>query len=353
MAYNILGVNLSHNSSIALVSNGKLEFYLEEERLSRKKRDENPYFLLKKYLKKFTIDEIVFSGTSINHNDIVDLLIKSLPFNIKWSIFFENHHLTHAYCAFINSGFKEANNIVIDFGGSIPYLDNTISESESIFYLTQNSFTDKKIYKSYNSIFTTEGGISKTYSSVGSLFGIDVFDGGKLMGLSSYGKKTNYLPSFFINEKGNIKLFAHFSHQAAGVLKNDLFPKNFLKIKKEIKDKKLSQLGKDIAYKIQQEAQEEVAKLVEKSLQINNCKNITLSGGFGLNCVNNYFLKKKFPNINFYFEPISHDGGTAIGAAYARFKELNPNYSLTLQNSLYLGPQYSKEKLLEGIQKYV
>ena len=43
MDYNILGVNLSHNSSIALVSDGRLVFYLEEERLSRMKRDGNPF----------------------------------------------------------------------------------------------------------------------------------------------------------------------------------------------------------------------------------------------------------------------------------------------------------------------
>ena len=110
---------------------------------------------------------------------------------------------------------------------------------------------------------------------------------------------------------------------------------------------------KDIAYKIQQDSQKEIAKLVEKSIQFNNCSNVTISGGFGLNCVNNYFLKKKFPNINFYFEPISHDGGTAIGAAYWRWKELNPNFKFKPLKSLYLGPQYSKEQLLEGIKKYV
>ena len=49
MPYNVLGVNLNHNSSIALVSDGELILYLEEERLSRKKRDNNPYFLLEKY----------------------------------------------------------------------------------------------------------------------------------------------------------------------------------------------------------------------------------------------------------------------------------------------------------------
>ena len=35
----ILGVNLSNNGSICLLDDGKIELYLEAERLSRKKRD--------------------------------------------------------------------------------------------------------------------------------------------------------------------------------------------------------------------------------------------------------------------------------------------------------------------------
>jgi carbamoyltransferase len=37
MAYNILGVNPGHNGSVALVSDGEVVYYLEEERLSRQK----------------------------------------------------------------------------------------------------------------------------------------------------------------------------------------------------------------------------------------------------------------------------------------------------------------------------
>jgi hypothetical protein len=43
-----------------------------------------------------------------------------------------------------NSGFKEANNIVIDFGGSIKGI---LQESESIFYFSLNSLNEEKIYK--------------------------------------------------------------------------------------------------------------------------------------------------------------------------------------------------------------
>ena len=34
---NIVGVNISHDTSVCLLQDGKILFYLEEERLSRKK----------------------------------------------------------------------------------------------------------------------------------------------------------------------------------------------------------------------------------------------------------------------------------------------------------------------------
>ena len=42
MAYNILGINPNHNGSAAVISDGKLVYYLEEERLTKEKRDGNP-----------------------------------------------------------------------------------------------------------------------------------------------------------------------------------------------------------------------------------------------------------------------------------------------------------------------
>ena len=42
---------------------------------------------------------------------------------------------------------------------------------------------------------------------------------------------------------------------------------------------------------------------------------IVLSGGYALNCVNNYAYVSKFHTKNFFIDPVAHDGGTSIGAA--------------------------------------
>ena len=46
-----------------------------------------------------------------------------------------------------------------------------------------------------------------------------------------------------------------------------------------------------------------------------DCKNILLSGGYSLNCTNNYKYLSAFPDHQIFVDPICHDGGTALGAA--------------------------------------
>ena len=46
-----------------------------------------------------------------------------------------------------------------------------------------------------------------------------------------------------------------------------------------------------------------------------DCKNIVLSGGYSLNCTNNYKYLEAYPDYQFFVDPVPHDGGTAVGAA--------------------------------------
>lgn len=62
MSHNILGISIGHNGAAALVSNGKLVYYLEEERLSRMKRDGNPFRVMVDICSKYKIDKLVIGG---------------------------------------------------------------------------------------------------------------------------------------------------------------------------------------------------------------------------------------------------------------------------------------------------
>ncbi len=73
---------------------------------------------------------------------------------------------------------------------------------------------------------------------------------------------------------------------------------------------------KDLAKQIQYETKVHTCNLIQKAIDMSNNTNVILSGGYFLNTVNNKEYIKEFPNVNFYIDPIAHDGGTAIGAAY-------------------------------------
>ena len=103
----------------------------------------------------------------------------------------------------------------------------------------------------------------------------------------------------------------------------------------------------------EQETQEFVGDLIEKAVDITGENNIVISGGYGLNCVANYYFKERFPELNIYVDPISHDGGTSVGLAklfsHLYAKSNNLEYDKDPLTTLYLGAKYEyTEKNLDN-----
>ena len=71
----------------------------------------------------------------------------------------------------------------------------------------------------------------------------------------------------------------------------------------------------DYAYEIQTQTQESVGDIIEESIKRTNIKKVCISGGYGMNIVANHYYLQRFPDVKFYFEPISDDSGISIGAA--------------------------------------
>jgi len=96
-----------------------------------------------------------------------------------------------------------------------------------------------------------------------------------------------------------------------------------------------------MAYACQIETQEQVLNLIRKACEMSGKKRVVISGGYGLNCVANYYYLEQLKDegIEIYVEPISNDGGTAIGAALLHWYQISA--STTPQpREIYLGPQY-------------
>ena len=66
---------------------------------------------------------------------------------------------------------------------------------------------------------------------------------------------------------------------------------------------------------LQQKSFDYTCGVIQRAIDLNpDCKNIILSGGFALNCTNNAKYLERFPDHQFFVDPVAHDGGTAGGA---------------------------------------
>lgn len=302
-----LGVNISHNCSFAYFENDVLKEYYEEDRFNKLKHfnPEGPdgfkyvYLILKKF-KDINFDSI-FISTYDRHNDeweqeIIDNLLKQVTCK-KW-VFNKMHHEHHALCGFYFSKFKEALVLVSDGGGEVipsphktkwPYQTmesiHLVNDKLKIFYKaasnhrggTEDKKDDYKLKINETDILlTSESLAGLKYGNYRHQAGFKPNEEGQLMGLAAYKNKNTDIPEFLLN----------------------------------------------IANEAQEETLKEKVNLIKKAKQYSDCKNIILSGGYHLNCANNFKLVKHFPELNFFVDPIPYDGGTAVGVAlYERYKK--------------------------------
>jgi len=374
MAYNILGINPFHNGSVCVLSDGEIVYYLEEERLSRFKKDANPFRVILDVINKFKIDEVVIGGIDANSKTLgfsdedpfYSLIRKHLPEIKSYKNYDTHHHHLHCLHAFYNSGFDEALGIVIDAGGSIKKIgDIEGHELDSIFSILSKNNQTKVLteFVSFHPLMLKHytlrpSNIARAYSFFTYSLGFKPSEEGKTMGLSSYGKFNPKIPKYydFENCKCDVNYISEYIDDQyirqqlcdSETLKKLGFPDKY-----KIKRKEFTENEKDLAWSIQDTTQQVIKKYIEEYTKKTGLKKVVCSGGVFLNCVANYYLTKEFPDIEFYFEPVAHDGGTAIGTTYMRWKELNPNFKFKKQNKIYYGPKYSEKEILDKIKKYL
>ena len=373
----IVSVARGHNGSTTLLVDGKVVFYLEEERLSRFKYDGSPLLgLLKVFDYVDHIDHLVICHTH-RHGPVLDWSgedayqgwVRKLArkkFEFQTHEIDVIHHEMHAACGFYNSGFETAACVIADGAGSflqIGEIDDTCYEFETIFNASYPGDFDT-VYKhvgtkqsigmseAEDNIFITEyPGHTKMYEAVTQYCGFPAIEAGKLMGLAPYGNPNEDLPSFFNGEWGNRNLIIPTYPNAAllNVSRYDILKED---VKNHVEGE-YTDVQKDLAYKIQEETSNRMVQLIKKAHELTGEKNIVICGGYGLNCVANYKYWKEFPDLNIYCEPISHDGGTSIGGAKYVYNKLKETEKPSKQESVYYGPQYDPTGYmadLEGLE---
>lgn len=388
----ILGISRGHNSGACLLKDGEIVFALEEERLSRHKYDGSPFATMMK-VKEYTdkVDAIVICHTQsldlagkceyTGDNMYTALARKMGLIDRKADIYnhpqiidvSSQHHKIHAACAFYRSGFDEAVAVVIDgagssAGGQFGRDPITMWEVESIIDCAYPSYF-KTLYKHYGcreaivSAFETnadagalgeEGtfsrlvsgnaGITKVYEAVTEFCGFSAIEAGKTMGLAPYGQKNDNIPKLFrtdtvvpVSDRAVITP----TYPNSAVVNWQSF-KELSEIPEPGSDISKMQIRRDLAFHCQEETQQQALDTILTAAKLSGKNKVVLSGGYGLNCVANYWYLNKLneEGIELYVEPISNDGGTAIGAALIYYHTINES-SLKRPREIYLGPQYN------------
>jgi predicted NodU family carbamoyl transferase len=305
----ILGVNISHHCSFAYFENDVLKEYYEEDRFNKIKHFEPPNPILEEYeyevLKKFkniVFDAVVFVSFVREHVLVDKAYIDNILKQVKTKDikFYNNyHHIFHAMCGYYFGKFKKALVLVTDGGGDRIFKPcYSLQVMESIFLINNKKI--KKFYQaasniglSYFNEFKNNVKEIKTTEN-----GVDLKLTNQPIGGHKYLRYT-LEAGFKENQEGQLMGIAAYKDKKTNLDKNVL----------------------EIANKAQEETLQDRIELIEKALSYSNCKNIILSGGYHLNCANNFKLVKHFPELNFFVDPIPYDGGTAIGVAYYHYEE--------------------------------
>ncbi len=297
----ILGINISHNCSFAFLENGILKEYYEEERFNHIKDympEENNHGIYNyKYkalncFKDITFDMVIFSSYNRGHLQIEMPIVNHILTQVShkdFSFHLDNHHIYHAICGLHFSKFNEAIALISDGGGENVY-DKNFKVLQSIYLINKD-----KVQNKYRYISNKRNDYFNHFPEIEQLKVLENIDTVFSSKLKAGLKYIHYLrkAGFNYGEEGQLMGIAAYKNS-----KNNL-------------DKQVL----EIANTAQEETLKDVIELMEKAITYSDCKNIILSGGYHLNCSNNFKLVKLFPKYNFFVDPICHDGGTAVGAA--------------------------------------
>jgi len=398
----IAAISRGHNASLCLLKDGEIVFAVEEERLSRQKYDGGPYACMVKIL-EYTdkLDYLIIAHTQPDESNVefsggdvysglarklrlIEDTNKQVWHMDKW------HHKMHAACAFYRSGFDSAVALVVDGAGTyIPMEINGQQEMtwelESIIECSYPA-DFKTLYKhlggrgpwngtiqpefdasreneqgTFELCLDDSAGIVKAYEAVTRYCGWSPIEAGKTMGLFPYGEPCDKFPDIY-NDGGGGKwktadrnLIIPTYPNGAAVNEGRWDYLNDPDPLEPACDVSRLENRRNMAYAIQTESQQMVLDLIRKSVEMSGNKNVVLSGGYGLNCVANYWYlgQLKDEGINLYVEPISNDAGTSIGAALFAHHVINKDEKVNeYADSLFLGPKYKyTDDEIENIAK--
>ena len=364
-----------HDSSVSLFRNGHLIFACEEEKFTGIKHDSNfPFkvieYITKEYkLTKDNVEEVCFyEDTHIKKKRVVEYskkmffknpvlsikkyykilknrreLNKILP-QLSNEVFYSKHHHSHLYYSSFSSPFKESAVVSIDGVGE--YDTTTIS------YYNGNSL-DVETISSY------PHSVGLFYSAMTSFLGFKPNEGEyKLMGLSSYGKKThmfnklNKLVKFEYDKIiCNLK---YFEWDKSDTVMYNYNLSELLGMLPRLPHEEITQKHKDLAYAVQKTYEMVFFDLLNYVHEKYDTQNICLGGGCAYNGLANGKIYKQTKFTNLWIPPAPSDAGSSVGSVINY--RVSKGKKVSIPKTPFLGPSYrinSKFKKYLKDRKYI
>ncbi|MBN1898614.1 MAG: carbamoyl transferase [Spirochaetes bacterium] len=363
----ILGFHaFGHDTAACLVNNGKIEFYVEEERYNRQKHTTTfPVNAIKDSLERTRTDpkqiEIIVFGLriyrwvwqnfkiflryfpkSLNlfhpqakesklfHMFFLKKYLKEFLNTKKVNFKYMNHHFSHAASSFFLSPFEESMILTIDGAGDY--------ESTVVHYGKGN-----KIKTLFHIDYPHS--LGDLYATMTEFLGFKAFfDEYKVMGLSAYGKPRYYeqfkdmvtlLPQGRF--KLNLKYFSYYTHG-----RRQMYSDEMIKLlgKSRKKDEKITQRHMDIASTLQVILSESILHVLDHAYRLKPVKNLCMAGGVALNALANRDIMERSPFENFFFQPVAYDAGNALGASLYYYHVLKNRPRNFQMKHVYYGPEF-------------
>lgn len=372
----VLGINCYlHDSSAALMKDGRLIFATEEERLSRIKKDARfPVQSIQAALAYAGISFEDLDGVAFGWNragvtplhTIRCTLTGRLPFSTRHVVggvltaarelydangrrrlersfgrvdpqrlFFIDHHESHAWSAYGLSGFDEALVLVMDGRGA--------TQSTTLYHARGEDLRPVRTIQWPNSL-------GSFYEAFTDLLGFErQNDEWKVMGLAAYGQPTYDLADALQVTPGSYRVNAPL---VCGSWWNDLSRMVERYGPRRRPDLLITDDDRNLAASAQQALEQAVFALVAEGVRLTGCRNLCLAGGVAMNSKANGRLLASGIVDDIFVQPAATDDGAAIGAALAAHRALGvrvPRYRMT---DAYLGPEFTADELAGVLQTY-
>jgi carbamoyltransferase len=379
---NILGISCYyHDSAAALLVDGRIVAAAQEERFTRKKHDPAfphnavRYCLAEAGVQK--LDAVAFYDKPIlKFHRILETALAVAPFGLPqfvqavpvwlreklWiepailsalekcgaiapdSLYYPEHHESHAASAFYPSPFQEAAVLTLDGVGEWATATLGVGEGHSLKLLSSLDFPHS---------------LGLLYSAFTYFCGFRVNSGEyKLMGLAPYGT-PRYTQTILdklldLRPDGSFRLnLAYFGFASGLTMTNARFASLFGGPARA-PEAQVTQRECDLAASIQDVTERIVLAMAHHAREVTGKRNLCLAGGVALNCVANGKLLRAGIFDDLWIQPAAGDAGGALGAALAVWHNAleQPRVAdgkIDKMNGAYLGPQFDDADVREWL----